>query len=134
MTAIILQIGGSEIFLIVFFVLLFFGSKAIPDIAKTLGKGMREFQKATDEIKREINNSAAGDLKKDFDDIKSSVQRDIHEITSSVTNDVNEMTTSVQKEVNAVTSSVQQDVENMTSTINKETESISKDLNKPLEG
>jgi len=52
--------GGGEIVLIIFVALLFFGSKAIPDIAKTLGKAMREFQKATNEIKREINESGGG--------------------------------------------------------------------------
>ena len=45
----LLFISGGEIVLVMLIALLFFGSKAIPDIAKTLGKGMREFKKATNE-------------------------------------------------------------------------------------
>ncbi len=37
----ILFISGGEIVLVMMLALLFFGAKAIPDIAKTLGKGMR---------------------------------------------------------------------------------------------
>lgn len=50
--------GGGEIFVILLFVLLFFGAKQLPDIARTLGKGIREVRNATDEIKREITESA----------------------------------------------------------------------------
>jgi sec-independent protein translocase protein TatA len=50
----ILFVSGGELVLVMLLALLFFGSKAIPDIAKTLGKGLREFKKATNEIKREI--------------------------------------------------------------------------------
>ena len=49
-----------EIVLIIFVFLMLFGAKSIPDIARTLGKAMREFQKATNEIKREINESGGG--------------------------------------------------------------------------
>lgn len=52
-----LNIGTGELVLIVLFVLMFFGSKSIPELARTLGKGMREFRNASDAIKREITNS-----------------------------------------------------------------------------
>ena len=65
--------GGGEIVLIIFVFLLFFGSKAIPDVARTLGKAMREFQKATNEIKREINESSGG-FGDDIRDIRSTIQ------------------------------------------------------------
>jgi sec-independent protein translocase protein TatA len=64
-----LFISGSEILVVLFFVLIFFGAKSIPDIAKVLGKGMREFNKATQEIKKELSESA-NDLKKDIDEVK----------------------------------------------------------------
>jgi sec-independent protein translocase protein TatA len=54
------SIGGSEILLVLVAVLLLFGSKSIPEFARTLGKGMNEVKKATDEIKREINNEVKG--------------------------------------------------------------------------
>jgi len=42
----ILFVSGGELVLVMLLALLFFGSKAIPDIAKTLGKGLREIQKS----------------------------------------------------------------------------------------
>jgi len=51
--------GTSELFFIMFAVLVLFGAKSIPSIAKTLGRGMREVKQASDEIKRDISRSAA---------------------------------------------------------------------------
>ena len=48
------NIGGSEIFFIIFIVLLFFGSKKIPEIARGLGKGLREMKDAASGIEREL--------------------------------------------------------------------------------
>lgn len=53
----ILFISGSEIFVVLLVVLLFFGADKIPDIARMMGKGMSEFRKATDDIKREFETS-----------------------------------------------------------------------------
>jgi sec-independent protein translocase protein TatA len=39
--------GGSEIFLIIAILLLFFGAKRIPELAKGLGKGIKEFKDAS---------------------------------------------------------------------------------------
>ena len=55
----LLFISGGEIFIIMVVVLLLFGANKIPEIARGLGKGMREFRKATDDIKREINESSS---------------------------------------------------------------------------
>ena len=41
---------------IVLFVVIFFGAKKIPEIARGLGKGIREFKDATKEIKKEIED------------------------------------------------------------------------------
>ena len=49
-----LNLGGGEIFVIMLVVLLFFGSKGIPQVAKGLGRGMREFRDAMNGIEREI--------------------------------------------------------------------------------
>lgn len=48
------NLGGSEIFFILFIVLLFFGSKKIPELARGLGKGLREMKDAASGIEREI--------------------------------------------------------------------------------
>ena len=51
------SIGGPEIILILFVILLLFGAKKIPELAKGLGKGIREFKDATKEVKDEINQA-----------------------------------------------------------------------------
>ena len=50
--------GGWEWIVIVLFVVIFFGAKKIPEIARGLGKGIREFKDATKEIKSEIEEGA----------------------------------------------------------------------------
>ena len=66
-------ISGQEIFVILLVVLLLFGAKKIPDIARGLGKGMGEFKKAADDIKREMNNHTS-DIKKDFKEINDNIK------------------------------------------------------------
>jgi sec-independent protein translocase protein TatA len=51
-----LNIGGSEMILIVFVALLLFGGEKLPEIARGLGKGIRDFKDASDGVKREIAN------------------------------------------------------------------------------
>lgn len=79
----LLFISGGEIVLVMLLALLFFGSKAIPDIARTLGKGMREFKKATNEIKRELNDYTA-DIKKDIDEVSSSVTKETTDMKKKI--------------------------------------------------
>lgn len=50
--------GGWEVVLILAVVLLLFGAKRLPDLAKGLGNGIREFKKATREVTDEIQNAA----------------------------------------------------------------------------
>jgi len=69
----LLFISGQEIFVILLVVLLLFGANKIPEIARGLGKGFREFQKATDEIKREMNNYSE-DISKETDNIKKEIE------------------------------------------------------------
>ena len=46
--------GGPEWLIIILFVIIFFGAKKIPELAKGLGKGIREFKDATKGVKEEI--------------------------------------------------------------------------------
>lgn len=43
--------------LIIFAILLLFGAKRIPELARGLGRGIREFKDATNEIKSDLENS-----------------------------------------------------------------------------
>ena len=62
----LLFIGGPEIIVILLFVVMFFGSKKIPELAKGLGKAMREVKDASNEIKKEIRDNTTS-IKDDFD-------------------------------------------------------------------
>jgi len=62
----VLFIGGPEVVVILLFILMFFGSNKIPELAKGLGKAMREVKDASNEIKKEIRDSATS-VKDDFD-------------------------------------------------------------------
>lgn len=59
------DISGSEVLLILVFVLMFFGSKSIPGLARTLGKTMRQIKDASSDLQDEIRKSGA-DMKKDL--------------------------------------------------------------------
>lgn len=71
----LLFISGAEIFIILVVVLVLFGAKKIPEIAKGLGKGMREFRKATDDIKKELSDSSS-DVINDIKDMKNTLKDD----------------------------------------------------------
>lgn len=67
-------ISGSEIIFVFFVVLLLFGADKIPEIARGLGKGMREFRKVTGEIKKEFDANTS-DFKSDLNDLKKDVDQ-----------------------------------------------------------
>ncbi len=48
-------LGGGELLLIFFLALIFIGPKKLPELAKSLGKSIREFQKAKDELIHQVN-------------------------------------------------------------------------------
>ena len=73
MEGIVLFLSGGEIMIVVFFALLFFGADAIPGLARTIGKGMREFNKATADLKSEFENHTA-DIQKDFSGLSEKIQ------------------------------------------------------------
>ena len=74
-----LNMGGGEIMLILGVVLLLFGGKKLPELARGLGKGIREFKDASDGVKREIqrNINAAG-IEEEVNSVISDVKDDYH--------------------------------------------------------
>lgn len=52
-----LNMGGGEIMLILVVVLFLFGGKKLPELAKGLGRGIREFKDASEGVKREIHRN-----------------------------------------------------------------------------
>jgi sec-independent protein translocase protein TatA len=51
------NIGGTELFVIIFVAFIFFGPKKLPEIGKMLGKGVREFQRAMRGIQDDIQKT-----------------------------------------------------------------------------
>ena len=68
------NLGGGEIFIIVLFVLLYFGSKRIPEMMRSMGKGIRMFKDATQDIQQDIEESVK-DVKKDIDETKKKLKK-----------------------------------------------------------
>ena len=81
MLSVMLFISGQEIVIIALAVLLLFGSKKIPEMARGLGKGMREFRKAADDIKRELNN-AAPEISDELKDVGKSIKDSTNDLAS----------------------------------------------------
>jgi sec-independent protein translocase protein TatA len=89
MNTIFLFISGQEIFVILLFVIMFFGADKIPEIARGLGKGMRQIKDATNDIKNEINESAKNntvniDVPKSINENVTEVKDAIEEITGPI--------------------------------------------------
>jgi len=62
------SIGAPEILIIAIFILVFFGAKRIPELARGLGQGIKEFRQASNDIKKEIEDSSK--------DINDSINQD----------------------------------------------------------
>lgn len=101
LSTIVLFISGAEIFFIMFIVVMVFGADKIPDIAKGLGKGMRQLKDATEDIKQEIQKSAekqgidtsiVDDIRGEIDSVKNSVKGNIDNVTGKVRENVDEVT------------------------------------------
>ncbi len=74
-------ISGAELVFVFFVILLVFGADKVPDIARTLGKGMRQVRNATQNIKSEIEKSA----EKQGLDTKQ-IEQDLKEVKDEVEN------------------------------------------------
>ncbi len=55
----LLNVGGGEIILILAIVLILFGAKRLPELAKGLGQGIREFKKATENASEGLRGAIA---------------------------------------------------------------------------
>ena len=88
-----LFISGAEIFIILVIVVMLFGADKLPEIARGLGKGMQQLKNATNEVKKEITDSAkkqgidtefTRDIQKEVKKIKNKVQDNIDDITGPI--------------------------------------------------
>jgi sec-independent protein translocase protein TatA len=86
-----LFIGAPEILVVLLLVVMLFGADKIPEIARGLGKGMRQMKNATNDIKREIQNSA------DKHDLDLDVTKDIQKEIENVKEDIDDLTGPVKR-------------------------------------
>jgi sec-independent protein translocase protein TatA len=87
------DVAGSEVVLILLFILMFFGSKSIPGIAKTMGRTMRQIKDASQDLQNEIKKSGV-DIKNDLnlnrmieetvDDFERPFQEQTREMNASI--------------------------------------------------
>lgn len=86
----LLFIGGTEIVFVLFIVVLVFGADKLPEIAKGLGKGMRQLKDATNDIKQEVtksakeNNIVDTDSTKEIQDEINKVKDELEDFTGSL--------------------------------------------------
>lgn len=95
----LLNIGTQEMLLIVFVALLLFGGKKLPELARGLGRGIREFKDASETIKRDISEQI-NNFEKDVD-IKSVMVEDVESAVGEAQKTLaekNESTTAAGKE------------------------------------
>jgi len=76
-------LGGGEIFIVLLIILLLFGPKKIPELARGLGKGISEIKKAQREIKDEIDNYSntiteeVAEINKEVEELKNKVSDEL---------------------------------------------------------
>ena len=77
-------IGMPEMILILAIALIVIGPKKLPDLAKSLGRAMNEFKKATREIKQSIDvDGDLKDVKQSFDDLNTDLRDAIDPLKST---------------------------------------------------
>jgi len=69
-------IGTTELIIIMFIILLIFGAKKLPELAQGLGKGIREFKKASNDIQEELSINRPDDHIRNVKDDKKEEQHD----------------------------------------------------------
>lgn len=82
MNTIFLFISGPEIVIVILVIVMLFGAKKIPELARGLGKGMNEFKKATDDIKREIKSET--DVLDTINDFKKNIEKGTGSVTDRI--------------------------------------------------
>jgi Tat protein translocase TatB subunit len=81
------NIGFPELLIIVAIALIVFGPNKLPELARAFGKAMREFKKATEEVKESFEAET-----KDLDELKSTLAEEREKFLAGLTEEVSETT------------------------------------------
>ncbi len=105
-----LFISGAEIFFIIFIVVMVFGADKVPEIARGLGKGMRQIKDATNDIKSEITKSAQ----------KEGIDLNVHKNNiTDFTDDISGKFKEVTKNISTEAGKIKEDVDKVTGPIKR---------------
>lgn len=94
------DVSGSEILVILLVILVFFGPKSIPGIAKTFGKTIYQIKQASDDLKSEISKSGM-DIKKDLN-LSGILERTTKDIEDTVVQPIQKEVNEVDKTLNSI--------------------------------
>jgi len=104
------DISTGEVVVILIFILIFFGSKNIPGMAQSIGKGLRQLRDATDDIKRDIRHSVSEiekEVKVNMDHVN--IQKEIEEIVKRPKRFVNDNLKAFEDSAKKMTSSIDEE-------------------------
>ena len=86
MNPILLFISGPEIMVVMLIVVMVFGADKIPEIARGLGKGMRQVKDATNDLKKEIKDSS------EKNKIDTNIAKDLNKEVAAVKDNIEDIT------------------------------------------
>jgi sec-independent protein translocase protein TatA len=91
------NLGFPELILIFIIALLVFGPKKLPELGKSLGKGLKEFKKASEELKSNWDEHLK-DVEKSVDDVKKDVEKHVSDVKASVTDATKDIEAEIYKD------------------------------------
>ncbi|MES2410390.1 MAG: twin-arginine translocase TatA/TatE family subunit [Bacteroidota bacterium] len=103
-------IGGGELILIILIALMLFGSDKIPEIARTMGKGMAQLKNATNEIKSEIQKGVEA----------QGLDTSMKELTSTFTDEVEKVKSNLDTNILPEATKAKEDIEDLTGPIKRQ--------------
>ena len=81
------SLGGSELLLVLVLALLLFGPRRLPQIGRTIGKGLAEFRRATNELKsnleREVRADEIREVRSDIESLNREVRKAVDPLNPS---------------------------------------------------
>ncbi|MBP6090955.1 MAG: twin-arginine translocase TatA/TatE family subunit [Crocinitomicaceae bacterium] len=118
------DIAGSEVLVILAFILMFFGSKSIPGIARSMGSTIRQIKEASNDLQNEIKKSGA-DMKNELN-LRSLLDDTVEDLKAPLDQYVSDLEDAVQYE--PVKKTVQIQEAETVKTEDKEVETVSSEL------
>lgn len=95
------DIGMPELIVIFIVALLVFGPKKLPELGRTLGKGLGELKKAFQDVKEQVETEfedTTSEIRKSFSDVKKQIESDVKETGKSIDNTLGEVKKQMDKE------------------------------------